>query len=530
MSKFEQGRPAEGRVTADFAEALRASKNKFTQKSRYHLYYDNPDIWALEKLGFEAWSKQREIGRSVVENAYTAVKSCHGAGKSAWAAALVCWFVDTRLAMGEEVFVITTAPSYTQVHTVLWEQIRKFHSAAKLPGYITGSDVWRLDDGDRVLDLAVGRKPADTDENSFQGKHADNLFIVLDEANGIPETLYTGTTVMLTGSPKRQKMLAIGNPDDPTSQFGKNDAKDRRYVENGETPIWNTIQIKAWECPNFSGEEVSDKVREVTLSKKWVDDAKRRWGMDDPRWTSKIEAEFPDTSEDSLFSLNLIEQAKSNAPDPGYEVSARILGVDISRFGGDKTVMMLNIAGVVTMLDFWSKKNSIETANRIHMAALKHKVTEIRIDYGNTGGAIIDILNARKGYNYRVIEMQASGKSPDASRWLNARAYWYDNLREQMFLNKVQIPSREELEEELSQLRYFFNKHGAIQIEEKDQMKKRLNGRSPDFADALCFAVADLSGLITDEFGHSKPQPGEQAILETMFAGMPGMPWRVSPV
>ena len=532
LSKFE-ARAGEGRVNKSFAEALRQTSSKFHQKARQQLYYNDPVLWAREVLGFEAWSKQAEIGRSLVDHPYTAVKSCHGAGKSAWAAVLVCWFVATRLMAGEQVFVITTAPSYSQVHLVLWEEIRTHHARAHLPGYITQGDMWKIEQGGRTIELAVGRKPADTDENSFQGKHADNLLIVLDEANGIPETLYTGATVQLTGDMSKQKMLAIGNPDNPMSQFGKNDTADRKYIENGEEPFWNTIQIKAWDTPNFTGEVVPEKVGKSLLQKDWVEKRRRQWGEEDPRWISKIEAEFPDVSEDSLFSRALIDQSKSNTPDPGWDLTSRVLGADISRFGNDRTVLALNDCGKVSIVDHWSKKNTIETANRIHMKALELSVTEVRIDVGNMGSGVIDYLRAHMGYNYRVIEMNGSAASPDNARWVNARAYWYDDLREQMLMNKVMLPHHEELEDELAVIRYFFTDKGAMQIEKKSDMKKRMNGRSPDFADSVAYATANITGLVPDRYGQRHtPLPGEIALIETQLAIM--MPslgmWSVSPV
>ena len=522
----------EGGISRSFADGLRAAKNKFHQQARAKVYYDNPDIWALEVLGFEAWSKQREIGRSIVEHPYTAVKSCHGAGKSAWAAVIVCWFVSTRIAAGENVFVITTAPSYAQVHLVLWEEIRRHHARAGLPGYITQGDAWKIDKGGRTIELAVGRKPSDTDENSFQGKHEDNLMIVLDEANGIPTTLYTGATVMLTGNMRRQKMLAIGNPDDPNSQFGQNDAKDKKLIAAGEKPFWNTVQIKAWDTPNFTDEKnhVSQKVRDSVLQLDWVEKRKVEWGTEDPRWVSKIEAEFPDVSEDSLFPVTLIAQSQANPPDPGYELTSKRIAVDVSRFGNDRTVVSLYDSGVVTILDSWTKKNTIETANRVHNLAIEHAVSEVRVDEGNSGGGVIDFLAAHQGYNYRVVAMNNSNRSPNPNRWLNARAYWYDNLKEQMRLNQVQLPVNPDLETELAAIKYkFVAKTGALQIEAKDEMKKRLNGRSPDYADAVVMVTADLSGLIPERGEDAPPLPGTTSVLETQFASLMGQ-WTVSPV
>lgn len=526
---FIDAEMAERRIDPSFADAMLNAGDKLYQKARQRVYYDNPHIWAAEVLkddnnpdGFYAWSKQVEIGHSVVNNSYTAVKSCHGAGKSAWAAVLVCWFVDTRLKESgdpTDVFVITTAPSYSQVHLVLWEEIRKLHSRGNLPGYITGSDSWKIEHNGKITDIAVGRKPADTDSNSFQGKHAFNLFIVLDEANGIPETLFTGAVSMLTGDMSRQKMLIIGNPDDPNSLFGQEDKKDKKRAADEEEQYWNWVQIKAWDTPNFTEEKhrTPERVLKSVLQEDWVRRAEQQWAKDDARWISKIEAEFPDVSEDSFFPISLIEQSQKNQVDPGWKVEQRIMGVDVSRFGSDRTVVSLNDNGKITILDSWTKKSTIETTNRVHNLALEYQVFEVRIDEGNVGGAIIDNLRVMMGYNYRVIVMNSSNKSPNSKRWLNARAFWYDQLKEGMMLNRLQLPNDADLEKELSVMKYKMTKLGALQMEDKDEMKKRLKGRSPDFADSVAFVAADLTMLIEgydgDE-GGVKPHDGDEAIID----------------
>jgi len=510
-----------------FGEALQIAESKFLQKARQKVYFDHPEIFAREVLrdtgtpdGIYLWSKQREIGQSLVSNSYTAVKSCHGAGKSMSAAVFVCWFIATRLAENnnpEDVFVITTAPTYSQVHLVLWEEIRRFHAMGHLPGYITGSDEWKINHNGRVIELAVGRKPADTDANGFQGKHSYNLMIVLDEANGIPETLFTGAVSMLTGDMSRQKMLAIGNPDDPNSLFGQEDRKDRLRKERSEPTIWNWVQIKAWDTPNFTDErhEVPAKVLESVLQVDWVKRAEQRWAKDDARWISKVEAEFPDQSSDSFFSLNLIMQAQSSKPDPEWRVESNFLGVDLSRYGKDRTVVAHNLHGKISILDTWQKADAVTSARKIHDHALATQATQVRVDVGNIGGAVIDMLRTMCGYHYVVVTMDSSSSSPELIRWRNARAFWYDSLKTQMMLNAIQIPMSDELETELSAIKYkLHDKGGSLLMESKDEIAKRLGGKSTDYADAVVYAAADLSMYIEPATGEGQHRDGEEDILD----------------
>ena len=59
-------------------------------------YLDDPVGWMTDVLGDHVWTKQREIAESVRDNRYTAVKACHGPGKSFIAARIGCWWINVH--------------------------------------------------------------------------------------------------------------------------------------------------------------------------------------------------------------------------------------------------------------------------------------------------------------------------------------------------------------------------------------------------------------------------------------------------
>jgi hypothetical protein len=63
--------------------------------------------------------------------------------------------------------------------------------------------------------VAFGRKPADHDQSTFQGIHAVSPFILVDEACGVPKSIFDAVDARATNSNAR--VLAIGKPDDPSS-------------------------------------------------------------------------------------------------------------------------------------------------------------------------------------------------------------------------------------------------------------------------------------------------------------------------
>lgn len=72
----------------------------------------------------------------------------------------------------------------------------------------------------------------------------------------------------------------------------------------------------------------------------------------------------------------------------------------------------------------------------------------------------------------------------DRERFANHRAELYWGLRERFFHGDIQLPADPLLSEELAQIKYVYTASSRIQIEAKEQLKRRL-GRSPDRADML---------------------------------------------
>ncbi len=268
------------------------------------LYRADPVAWVEGRLGEGLWSAQREIALSVRDHRRVAVRSAQDVGKSRIASRLACWWIDTH-PVGEA-FVVTTAPSFKQVQAVLWREMRSAHRAGGLPGVMTETE-WKI--GGQLV--AFGRKPADYDPDAFQGIHARFVLVILDEACGVPEALWNAAETLTANEGSR--MLAIGNPDDPSSQFA-------RVSHPGSG--WHTIRIDGYRSPNFTDEPVPEELRALLLSPTWVEERKRSWGEDSPLFVSKVRGEFPEEADDTLIQLSWIRAAQDRyegAPE-GAEV------------------------------------------------------------------------------------------------------------------------------------------------------------------------------------------------------------------
>jgi hypothetical protein len=438
-------------------------------------YLTDPVGWSRDRMGMHLWSKQQEIAAAVVAHRRVAVKSCHAGGKSFLAGGIAQWWVDVH--PPGEAFVVSTAPSYPQVHAILWEEIRagaRRASAAgnPLPGRILQSDEWKLDDGTLV---GYGRKPADHDEHGFQGIHRRFVLVVIDEACGVPEQLWTAVEAITTNADCR--IIAIGNPDDPNTEFGK-------VCKPGSG--WHVIRISAFDTPNFTDEPVPDRLRPLLLAPEWVEDKRNRWGETSPRYVAKVLGEFPEIGEDTLISPRWIEAAQNRGLTPGpYSV----LGVDVARFGSDRTVFALARGPLVRVIADHSKQRTTETTGKVIAAKRAHNIDEVRVDGVGVGSGVVDEL-LESGHS--VVDMQSGAAAMDSEHFANARAEWWWGLRQRFEDGDIDVdPDDDELAAQLGAVKYKYTSRGQVLIESKDDMRKR-GLPSPDRADAVMLAKAHV--------------------------------------
>ena len=257
-----------------------AARRVLARKRSYSQYAHDPVGFVRDVLGESPWSKQREIAEAVRDHRHVAVRSAHDTGKSFIASRLAAWWLSVHPA--GEAFVVTTAPTFHQVRAILWREINRAHKKGKLRGSTNQTEWWI--DGEIV---AFGRKPADYDEDAFQGIHARYVLVILDEAGGIPKMLWDAAETITTNEGSR--IVAIGNPDSPLTEF------KRKF----DGTMWIQIHIDGLQSPNFTGEIISEDpeadaaIKALMLSPIWVEERREEWGEDSNLWQSKVRGNFP---------------------------------------------------------------------------------------------------------------------------------------------------------------------------------------------------------------------------------------------
>lgn len=456
----------------------------------------DPVAWAKQTLKVDLWSKQREILRLIELVPKIAVPSCHDAGKSYIAAlATARWLAKWPPGTAR---VVTTAPSVTQVRAVLWNEINALHERARddtgnplLPGRVNQTEWWI---GGYMA--AIGRKPSDYAPETFQGLHAQHILIIVDEAGGIPNDLWTGIDTLATNM--GAVILAIGNPDDPQAEF-KNICAG---AESDEGNGWTLVRIPAWETPNFTGETVPTKLREVLLDPTWVEDKRQRWGEDDPRWVSKVAAQFPDEAgmtvvryadvQSALNGIIASEHKRDFARMPRVQLGADIAASD----DGDETIVRERVGNRVGRRWSVQSKEPEDVSDLIVKAIDESGATLVHIDATGVGfGFLSDIRRRRPGVAVKPFVAAAQANDPKQFANRRAEAHWF--LRERLRYKSLDLSEMSSDDDTVTQMlaaRYSTPK-GKILVESKDEIRKRL-GRSPDDSDALILSILSPENVV----------------------------------
>jgi phage terminase large subunit len=153
------------------------------------------------------------------------------------------------------------------------------------------------------------------------------------------------------------------------------------------------------------------------------------------------------------------------------------IGVDVARFGNDKTEMYRRHGGKTVAHESYSKKDTVFVANAVWELAGRDGKVVIKVDDTGVGGGVTDNLR-RLGAN--VIPINFGGIPKDTMKYTTvADEMWFE-----LAIDEIEIPDDPQLMEELSGRRYNYDKIGRRKVEPKDEFRKRFN-RSPDKADAL---------------------------------------------
>ncbi len=430
--------------------------------------HDGPDEIQRSILG----SVGRRLGKTE-EAVRLAVASGHGIGKTAVVAWIILWFMSTR----PHCAGVVTANTKNQLDTKTWRELRLWHrrainahwfswTATKF-AHVAHPETWTI----AAIPWSTERSEA------FAGLHGRDVLVIYDEASAIDDGIWEVSEGAMTTP--GALWCVFGNPTRATGRFHSCFGRFRHR--------WITHRVDS---------RRSRLANQVQISQ-WVED----YGEDSDFVRVRVKGAFPRAGSDQFIPQTTIDAARRRTGTGG---GPRILGVDVARFGDDRTVLLLRDGDRIAWIRTFRELDLMQTAARVANAIDEHRPAAVHVDGVGVGGGVVDRLTHM---GYRCADVNAGGAALDPRRFFNLRAEMWSRMRDWL-RDRGDVPADNgDLAEELAGPSYAFDGQQRLCLEKKSDMKAR-GLSSPDIADGLALTFARPvapPGVSPDRFGTAEP-------------------------
>ena len=444
-------------------------------------YYDDPVRFVREMLGAEPYEYQREFLEALARNERKmSVKSGHGTGKSTTASWAMLWFLLLRY----PVKVVVTAPTSSQLFDAMFAELKRWIN--ELPKELqellnVKSDRVELLRAPAEAFISCRTARAETPE-ALAGVHSDNVLLIVDEASGVPEQVFEAAAGSMSGHNATTLMLS-----NPTRSSGTFFESHNRMA--------NSWWTRTWSCEDSP-----------LVSDEFVEEMRLRYGEESNAFRVRVLGQFPLSDDNTIIPFHLVEAAQHRDIVVAEETDV-VWGLDVARFGSDATALCKRQGPVVTELRSWRGLDLMQTTGRVvaEYEALppSKRPTEILVDSIGVGSGVVDRLR-ELDLPVRGINVAESPSMGDT--YMNLRSELWFKCKAWLEDRSCKLPKDDQLQAELTAIRYSFTSSGKMKAESKDEMRRRGVG-SPDLADALCLTMA--SDAATAQSGTFKSFRGE---------------------
>jgi phage terminase large subunit len=525
-------------------QVLQAEK---LRRLRYKLYRLDPFLWCKEVLGEDLvtfkWTERGDeyathvwdgsedplynAWMSLVRRRWVGVMSATGTGKTHLVARIMLWFLDVY----PDSLVLATAPVEKQLSENLWgelgvllqkyRKIRPNVQSTELNIKPEGKNqACPYEDRWQALGLVSNSGKADESAAKYQGYHRENMLIVVEEAAAIPTAVMnaikntasnvtddTDGVVRRTVDKGNNLIICVGNPDSELDELNKFCGLTRKV---------DSYRVSAFDHPNVVLNKV---VVKGAVTKGSIALREQDYGKDSKLYQSRVRGLTPTDGDDTLIRVAWLRACNPNLDTfTGTLLEGHgAMGIDVSNSeNGDKAAIAVGRGNVLQHIDEFPCPNATYLADNVifsnkeleEMGIPVYNVAKCK-DYGVQGSHIgVDGVGIGVATTNRFVErgvrniQSLQGNQWDAAipkdkegkpmynfvKW-RSQGYW--ELREDIRRGFVVLDIKDaklwdQVVKELSTAKFELSE-GAIRVEGKETIKKRLGGKSPNVADAIMY-------------------------------------------
>lgn len=437
------------------------------------------------------------------------------------------WFLDTY----PNSLVVTTAPKKEQLRRVLWNEVANAFASFKAirpyaelytlnltvdarskTVHMKKNEMGMLERdlssvGHEAIGIVAGVGAGEESATKMQGFHREHMLFIVEEAAGVHSAVITA--IINTSTAENNLILAVGNPDselDSLHTFCQ--LKKVRH-----------IRISGYDHPNVVNNKTLIPGAVTTQS---IEFRKEEYGEESPFFKSRGRGIAPTEATDSLIKSEYFDQCCEGSEsfiNIKHDLNSRYnsVGVDVANSeSGDKAALA------------WGKGNMLDYLHEFHCSNATHLAYNLIFDDVKCAENNYKIYSTRKLSDYQILQenigvdgvgigiatvnafydngfactsllggalQEALAKTDQGDvlyDFANLRAQMYFMAREDLRTGQIIISKQidkkivRELKRELIAIKYKIQ-GGKIQVEGKEDIKKRLGGKSPNRADAFVY-------------------------------------------
>jgi hypothetical protein len=421
--------------------------------------YEGPDTWQVDLMEYVRKCIREDPEEYTIRDS---TASGHGIGKSAMVAWLILWFMSTRPHSN----IVVTANTTSQLTTKTWRELALWQNRCITGHWFDWSATSFKHRKHPATWFANAIPNSEHNSEAFAGLHAKHVMTIYDEASAIPDKIWEVSEGAMTTP--RAMWFNFGNPTKNTGRFVACHTTDRKR--------WNTRKVDSRNCKMTNKKELEE----------WV----KTYGEDSDFVRVRIRGEFPRAGNMQFVASDVVDYCMAlEVPLEAYLYSPVILGVDVARYGDDKSVICVRQGRKIHEFRKFRELNTMQLALEVVVAIKEYAPGIVFVDGVGVGAGVVDRL---RQLGYEIFEVNAGVKAQDEELYYNKRVEMWDRMRIDM-RRGLDMPYDPDVRAALIGVEYGFDDKERMRLERKADMKKR-GLDSPDEGDALAYTYAEEIG------------------------------------
>jgi hypothetical protein len=428
-----------------------------------------------ELFGAEPDGWQEEALELYPSSPRLAMKACKGPGKTC----VLAWIGWNFLLTRPQPKILATSISGDNLADGLWTEMAFWQGKSKLLQQMfewTKTRIYAKGPYENTWWMAARQWSQSADKqqqaNTLAGRHADYILFLLDESGGIPDSVMVTAEAALSSCVEGH-IIQAGNP---THLSG---------------PLYRACSVERanWRVVEITGDP-DDPKRSRRISLEWARDMIKLWGRDHPYVMVNVLGKFPPASFNALIGPDEVSASMRRFyRDHELGNAAKVLGVDVALFGDDQSVIAFRQG-----LQMWNfkKYRNLQPSQGASIVAREWTDFGAQAAFVDaTGGAGAGWVDGLLLLGRSPVGVQFAGQAHEDSRYANKRAEMYFEAV-QWIKRGGALPPDDNLLAQLTATTYTYERRGdRFLIEPKELVKAKLNGASPDEADAFILTFAE---------------------------------------